>query len=608
MSARSARALAIGIAARSHRCRAGLLACLCLGTSGFDPPLALAEPAALSGLSARANQAADVRGEAPKTIIELQQFRRRTSIPAEGVGRGQATLIELNPRINAWFLLSLDWGGTRVSYHLENPDPRDQRLRLDASRPFGIQILSANGSHACDLWAASAATPLDQARHSGLAHAPLCEGRLYLRNRVSGRRTQIEQASDFLRDYIWGGDKIVAIVREKFYQDAFLEKGTVGERSGRAPVGEVSPDAPRPALVSGAYAERTLQPQHLGIAVSAPGGKPIFGRWYPVDGLAGVLVSVIQPQAIAAQILGSHRDRVHSLDAVEANALDYLVAFDLAQFELGYALGTEHPRLGWSPRVLDEVRSRNLRGPDGIDTPAPLVLNGMLSPSLAKRTIATFTAGFKREHGAFRYGALAHQNHGSHYGFIAQGVVFSKLQPGLASLIVLDDGSVEMKTWSKEDDGLVSRIKHARQNGVALIEPDATGVAVPGALVAQWGPGNWSGSDKKDLRTLRAGACLQDTASKRFLIYGYFSSATPSAMSRVFQSYACRYAMHLDMNALEHTYLAVYAQQGAKIVVEHLVQGMAQLDKKANGEPVPRFLGFPDDRDFFYLIRRGMPR
>jgi hypothetical protein len=62
--------------------------------------------------------------------------------------------------------------------------------------------------------------------------------------------------------------------------------------------------------------------------------------------------------------------------------------------------------------------------------------------------------------------------------------------------------------------------------------------------------------------------------------------------------------MHLDMNALEHTYLALYVRDADRLVIEHLVQGMGEVDKKAAGSPIPRFLGLPDDRDFFYLVRR----
>jgi hypothetical protein len=62
--------------------------------------------------------------------------------------------------------------------------------------------------------------------------------------------------------------------------------------------------------------------------------------------------------------------------------------------------------------------------------------------------------------------------------------------------------------------------------------------------------------------------------------------------------------MHLDMNALEHTYLALYSRGAEHLRVEHLVRGMAALDKSVGTTLNPRFLGFSDDRDFFYLMRR----
>ena len=75
-------------------------------------------------------------------------------------------------------------------------------------------------------------------------------------------------------------------------------------------------------------------------------------------------------------------------------------------------------------------------------------------------------------------------------------------------------------------------------------------------------------------------------------------------MARVFQAYQCRYAMHLDMNALEHTYLALYVRRKGQRVVEHLIDEMQVVDRSSTrGELAPRFLGFPDDRDFFYVTR-----
>ncbi len=163
-----------------------------------------------------------------------------------------------------------------------------------------------------------------------------------------------------------------------------------------------------------------------------------------------------------------------------------------------------------------------------------------------------------------------------------------------------------MKTWTVEDDALLERIQFARQNGVPIVEKDpVSGASVPGALVSRWGDGNWSGSEDRKLRSVRAGICLQESAAGRYLLYGYFSSATPSAMARVFQAYGCSYAMLTDMNALEHTYLALYRVEASRLVVDHLVEGMSVLDKAVDGQVLPRFLGFADNRDFFYVVRRS---
>jgi hypothetical protein len=137
------------------------------------------------------------------------------------------------------------------------------------------------------------------------------------------------------------------------------------------------------------------------------------------------------------------------------------------------------------------------------------------------------------------------------------------------------------------------------------VEWDASAAEpVPGALVNRWGAGNWSGSEEESLRTVRAGACLQQSAASRYLIYAYFSNATPSAMARVFQAYGCHHAMQMDINAPILTYLAIYPGGGVDPAVQYLVQAMGEADQQTQGQPVPRFLGLPDNRDFFYLMRR----
>jgi hypothetical protein len=583
------------------RFAAGSVAALLVAGAGWPSAWAREVPRDLPAAPLR--QAQEYAAGVPKTIVELQQFRDTHSLEVDGPDgkRGEATLVDLSPVVNAWYLLTLSWSdGTKRSYHLENAAPDAQDLALDPAYRAGPVIQSRGKRYPCDLWSSAA---LDDAAAKKIPYVPLCGGRIYLRNPVKGHRTDLEAVVDFLRDRVWGGEEIVGLVKDTVFKDAELEKAKVSDAAG--PPTDAT-HGPRPARVDPTLADGLIGTGSLGIAVdtSHPGQMGI-GRWYPARDLAGAYVSLIEPQAVAPEILQSYRKRVNALDRVEASALVYLVAFDLLRFDLAFALGTEHPRVDWSPRPPAQVRVASLPGPDGIGTAKPLVTTGMVTPRDTARTIATFTGGFKRSHGAFKYGDLALTNHGSHYGFIEEGVVFSKLQPGLATLYVLEDRSIRMKTWSESDNRSLAEVRYARQNGVPLVEwDDSAGGPVPGALVNRWGPGNWSGSANEDLRTVRAGVCLQETPGARFLIYAYFSSATPSAMARVFQAYDCHYGMLLDMNAPVHTYLALYAHKGSKNAIQNLVQGMSEADETLRGRTIPRFLGFPDNRDFFYLTRR----
>ena len=106
-------------------------------------------------------------------------------------------------------------------------------------------------------------------------------------------------------------------------------------------------------------------------------------------------------------------------------------------------------------------------------------------------------------------------------------------------------------------------------------------------------------------RTIRAAAAIQANGQQRYLLYAVFSSATPSAMARVFQAYRCQYAMQLDMNALEHTYFAVRQREATGVSLEYLIKGMSQVDRTTGGRVVARFFEAPYNRDFFYVMRRG---
>ena len=545
----------------------------------------------------------------PISIVDLQPFRQSSSgsIRSETGLTGTVTLINLNPAINAWYLLSVLWqDGSRASYHLENPQPHSQSVALDPKYPTGVQLLQGSAREPCRLFGDGANGPLAEASRSHVPYAPLCGGRLLLRNPVKGHLTRLEAEAEFVRTQVWGGEKITVIFHH-LLEDTHRETAELRAAAGAAgsAAAPATDELPLPALVDPTYANRVLTPTGLGLALEdAPGAvKP--GAWYVARDNPGVYVSLIEPQLIDAAILESHRTAVNALDSVEASSLCYLVAFDLDRLDLGYALGTEHPSVEWSEHIQPQMRDPKLPGPDGIGTISPLVSPGLVNPESSKTTVATFAGGFKRLHGAFKYGPLASINHGSHYGFLANGVVFSRLQPELATVFVLDDGSVQMKSWQSQDDHLLPRIRYARQNGVAVVEFDERSEStIPGRWVNQWGPGNWSGSEETKLRTLRAAAALQVSGHKRFLIYAVFSDATPSAMARVFQAYRCRYAMHLDMNALEHSYFALYRRTGSQLLVEYLIDGMSEVDKTNSGGTVPRFLGYPDNRDFFFVTRR----
>jgi len=565
--------------------------------------------AGAQGMAAAKSGAVQPQLDGAKSILDLQPFRQVSSsrIKSDPGIPGTATLVNLNPAVNAWYLLEVDWqDGSKSSYHLESPQPRSEKVFLDPKYPARIEISQGNATYPCQLFESRPNGPLDRASNSQAPYASLCDGRLFLRNLVKGHRTRLEAEAEFFRTQVWGGEK-VAVIFHHLLEDSHRETAKLVDASpqgGTAAGSAKAEDAPLPAVVDPKYAGRVLTPSGLGVTLENVHNGMTPGAWYSASGNRGVYVSLIEPQLVDRAILETFKATVNPLDSIEASSLCYLVAFDLDRFDLGYALGTENPSLEWSEHIQSGMKDPKLPGPDGIGTIAPLVPTGMVSPAFVSKTVATFTGGFKRVHGAFKSGELATKNHGSHYGFVEDGVVFSKLQPGLATIFVLDDGSVQMKTWEAEDDGVLPKIKHARQNGVPLLEFDERSqAAFPGRLVNKWGPGNWSGSEEMKLRTIRAGAALQSNGTKRFLIYAVFSDATPSAMARVFQAYRCRYAMHLDMNALEHTYLALYRRAGSQLFVDYLLAGMSEVDKTATGGEVPRFLGYPDNRDFFYVMR-----
>ena len=530
-------------------------------------------------------QQAEAARDVPGSVFALNAFRNDQSVTAvDGTGY---RLTSLNPNVNDWFVLEIaPVSGPVVTVHLESGDAQGTQLSLaDGDRP-ALRIERDGAVTDCRPWGDGT---LAEARESDLPFAPICDWALFVRNPVRGNRTTREAVAQFLRDNVIFGDSIVNLIKGAFYEDAFMLSSegleTEDEIDGVALLGT--------ALLS---STPQIRPSWGFDLVGDEAGRVTAGAWYEIEDAPGIYASAMQPAMIAPEIFDV--PGANALDGVERNADVYLVAFDLTRFELGYEVGTDHPGLEWSSRPSGTGRHWEAPGPDGFDRPDPLVFTGMLSPNLHDRVAATFTGGFKRDHGAWRFGEWAHFNWGHHYGFLTHGVVFSRLWPGLATLYVTTEGEVGMRTWTEGDAGMLGDLVFARQNGVPLIEN-----GVPGDRVTWWGGGNWSGSAEAQLRTLRAGACLRTVEGRPFLIYAYFSTATPSGMARTFQAYQCDYAMLLDMNSQELTYLAVYTREEDEIETRHLVSGMAGSDPRGSDGRIPRFIAAPDNRDFFYLVR-----
>ncbi len=539
-----------------------------------------------------------------RTILDLQTGLEKSMVRLNRQAGGSATLINLNPNINAWYVFErLKPNGTTESYHLENAFPESQWLRLDDES--GLVLVKDSGSIQCALWQPGVDSLLFYAQKAERPFVELCDGRVYLRNRVEGRRTRKEWVTDLLRDRVRYGEQITNFVKERFFRDRYRQTGQSHHQESRdEDSGEQNHPARLRCLTEAGSLTLTTPELNFTIAAESGGGiKP--GRWYPIPGYSGIFLSGVTPKLVEEEPSWVQRGLISPLEDKELSALVYLVAFDLSMFDLGFALGTDHPRVGWSDRVPESSRDPQLPGPDGFSDVFPLVRTGKINPREVTKVAATFAGGFKRVHGAFKWGDMAQGNFGTHYGFVVNGVVFSTLQDGLATLVVYDDNRVDIKTWGKDDEASLPRVRYARQNGVPLLEPDTvSGDPRPGKFVRDWARGNWSGSESKQLRTLRAGVCIQETADTRFLIYAYFSAATPSTMARVFNACDCRYAMHLDMNAPEHTYLAIYRVEGSEFVVQRLIKEMAEVDPPVDGVELPRYIGYSDNRDFFYLLRK----
>jgi hypothetical protein len=555
------------------------------------------------------------------SVAELQPYRKDESL-TNNAG-DSVTLTNLNPYVGAWYILETRFGDKCNKLHLETPllnGHTMMRPRIILYRDGLVIQTAPDKKKEFPLWPGQGVSPSDATLPSDpsltdwivpgyefpSAYTPVCDGLLLVRTHKEGSASRIEQATDILRksrlgDWLVEKAKPYLIPSPETGGDA--KEGGPAEES-KASAGETS--YPKAAQVNEKKRDLVLVPKHLAIESDAPEGVFHYGKWYSAVNHQGIYTSIIKTGLLSPSVLESYTDRVNAIgrndnENKEADALTYLVAFDLSLFRFGFALGTEHPSVGWSARAV-EVK-KDGKGPDGFDSTAPLSSIGSVPPYLTPYVEATFIGGFKREHGAFRVGKYAKENNATHFGFAQDGVVFSRPYPELATILIDRGGEINLLPWPQDSSTLLSNMLGLRQNCVPIVSGiDKDGLPIPGKHVNEWGRGAWSGNYKGDFLTVRAGLGLQEHEGRRYLIYAYFSGATPSSMARVFQAYGCNQGMLLDMNYPSLCYMALVnrGQDGAIAGAEYLHYDMGSNDRVSKKI---RFLQTNDIRDFFYVTR-----
>ena len=420
------------------------------------------------------------------TVLDLQPTAAsgdtvNYSVPtARGQIAAQARLISLNPSIGAWYLLEVPISGrSSETFHLEAPF-MGTAVRLSAE---GVEVQAPGVAPAvCDIFNPRSAHYIFRLAREGAPFTSVCGQSLFLRLDQSGAANTIKET----------GANVARSIGLEFLVDAYKDHLKADDNS--VPVDVAGTDAaagtdngPREAEVAPSARARAVKLEKLDYDLE---GKPAAlhaGSWYRLDGLASAFFSFVRVGDAAPSILIERPDLVDPLTAKTRESVAYVVAFDLAQTTLGWAHGTSLPGVGNSPKVPSRGP-----GPDGFDRLAPLQTPGVVNPVYLSRLVGAFCGGFQREHGVQLGGPHA----GQYNGFIEEGVVMSRMNRGLATIVVTKSGDVDVREWSAEDDANVANVRYARQNGLPLVSFDpAKNRYQPGLYVKESmsGYANWSG-------------------------------------------------------------------------------------------------------------------
>lgn len=233
--------------------------------------------------------------------------------------------------------------------------------------------------------------------------------------------------------------------------------------------------------------------------------------------------------------------------------------------------------------VALDMRHMDLQMEAGTEDPKPLAGGagpGRIprDPKLLKRVVATFNGGFKTEHGF--------------YGMMVRKRVLLPALPGVATVVLTDDGMIGMGTWGKAGKGMgilgldESHVVSYRQNLEPLLD---NGVYNPSKR-SFWG----FTLPEVGIQTERSGLCRTENGT---LIYAWGDDINAPALAQAMKAAGCTYGMHLDMNP-HHTGFSFTD-------VDELKGRKYKTQKLANEMEVPgeRYLE-TTLKDFFYVMLR----
>jgi Phosphodiester glycosidase len=230
-----------------------------------------------------------------------------------------------------------------------------------------------------------------------------------------------------------------------------------------------------------------------------------------------------------------------------------------------------YPQIVAGVAWIDSRRTSLTLYPGRYEPPAGSFRGPMeVPPNLRGQLLATFNSGFRLEDSG---GA----------GFAALGHVYAPLRDGLATLVGLRDGSVDVRTWTGGPEP-GRDVLFARQNLPLIVEN--------GRLNPRLSDGSeWGATLGNAVRVWRSGVGVD---AHRNLLYAAADDQTAESLALILQRAGAVRAMELDINS-EWVTFNFYGAPGAGLPSK-LLPGM--------NREATRYLT-PDDRDFFAVYSRG---